>query len=467
MSIERRDLLKVVASSAAAAGLLTGRQAQAAAREIKRDVVIVGGGSAGTYAALRLRDMGKSVAIVETSDRLGGHAETYYDSSSGLPIDIGVIIFPDNALVRNYFGRFSQPLIAPSFGGGVDQFVDFRSGNSVDAYQPTPAEVGGALYQYSQILATRYPFLSQSGFQLPASGPILAELTAPFGDFVQSNGLQALVPTFSQFVQGFGPLLQATTLYVLKNMGVSVVAGILQGAFVLAPSGTSALYAAATAELDGDVFFGARIDCVSRNARSKVEVQLATPSGPVRIKAKRLLFTAPPLLSNLAGFDLDLKEFAVLSSFSSHAYWTGVVKLEGVGAGVSLVNKTANTPFNLPTQPGIYAVGPSAVPGLFNVKYGATLTLPNQLVKRAIVADIERVRLPGGGSPRFQGFATFKSHTPYSVVTSANRIRAGFYKSVEELQGRNDTFYAGAAFETHSSAAIWAFLEARLPTLFA
>jgi NAD(P)-binding Rossmann-like domain len=465
MSLRRRELLTGIAATAA--GSLLEREANASPGVIKRDVVIVGGGSAGTYAALRLRDMGKSVAIVEPSGRLGGHAETYYDPSTGLPIDIGVIVFPDNELVRNYFNRFSQPLMSANFAGGVEQAVDFRTGSPVEAYTPAPADLGAALGQYAYLLATRYAFLEQPGFQLPTHGPILDELVAPFGQFVQSNGLQALVPLFAQYEQGFGPLLDATTLYVLKNLGQSVVGGIANGSFVLAPYGTSALYGAATAELAEDVLFGASVDSVRREGRSKITVRARTASGSYQIRAKRLLFTAPPLLQNFTGFDLDCKELPVILRFQAHAYWTGVLAIDGLPPGVSLVNRAADALYNLGPVPGVYSVGPSAVPGLYNVKYGSTSVLSDAAVKDQIVADLGRVVLPGGGRPVVNGFAIFKSHSPYSLVASPQAIRRGFYRDLQALQGHNDTYYAGAALETHSSAAIWAFLEAQLPTMFA
>lgn len=58
-----------------------------------RDVVVIGGGSSGTYTAVRLGDYNKTVAIVEKKDFLGGHAETYVDPNTGYTIDIGVIVF--------------------------------------------------------------------------------------------------------------------------------------------------------------------------------------------------------------------------------------------------------------------------------------------------------------------------------------------------------------------------------------
>lgn len=37
---------------------------------VNRDVVIVGGGASGAHAAVKLRDMGKTIVLVEKRDRL-------------------------------------------------------------------------------------------------------------------------------------------------------------------------------------------------------------------------------------------------------------------------------------------------------------------------------------------------------------------------------------------------------------
>jgi hypothetical protein len=462
MKLGRREALGALGSLGLATGLGT-REAAAKGGTIERDVCIVGGGAAGTYAALGLRDRGKSVVIVERSDRLGGHCETHHDPATGAAIDIGVIIFPDNALVRGLFGRFGVPLVTAALGGAEDRFVDFRTGRGVAAYAPSEIELGTALATYLQILATRFPFLEQNGFQLPESGPILDELSMPFGQWAALYGLEALLPMFFLFEQGFGPLLEATTLYVLKNMGSSVVSSMLAGSFVLAPFGAGALYEAAAVELGSDVLLSSQVCEVERD--SSVCARVRSPEGELTIRASQLLFTAPPLLANLAGFDLDAAEFESFSRFESHHYWTAVVQIEGMPPGVSLVNAAPETPFNLAPLPGIYSIGPTAAPGLFDVKYGSVGYLPDRSVKRRIEADIERVAVDGISGLGFKGFATFKSHSPYSLVVSPRQIRRGFYDSLQSLQGHRQTYYAGAAFQTHSSAAVWAHLEELLPMM--
>jgi hypothetical protein len=129
------------------------------------------------------------------------------------------------------------------------------------------------------------------------------------------------------------------------------------------------------------------------------------------------------------------------------------------------VNAAPDTAFNLGPLPGIYSIGPSAAPGLFDVKYGSDRYLPDRLVKRRIQRDIERVATDSVSGLGFEGFAIFKNHSPYSVVAKPQQIGDGFYASLQALQGYRDTYYAGAAFQTHSSAAIWAHLEELLPAI--
>lgn len=58
---------------------------------INRDVCIIGGGSSGTYTAVRLTDLGQSVVVVEKEDVLGGHTNTFVDPINNATVDYGEI----------------------------------------------------------------------------------------------------------------------------------------------------------------------------------------------------------------------------------------------------------------------------------------------------------------------------------------------------------------------------------------
>ena len=83
---------------------------------IFRDVCVVGGGSSGTYAAVRLTDMGKTVIVIEQKDRLGGHTETYTDPINGFMYDIGVLVVSrDDVLDFQAFSLSAPTIIDPVF----------------------------------------------------------------------------------------------------------------------------------------------------------------------------------------------------------------------------------------------------------------------------------------------------------------------------------------------------------------
>ena len=163
----RRNVLTGIASTAAA-GTLASREASAHDRTtIRRDLVVIGGGGAGTYAALRARDLGHSVVVIEKSGRVGGHCQTFHDPKTGTPIDIGVYLLPRQQL--------GAQLLRPVRGPTRDcaphrrrQLVRrFRTGLPVDAYQPSGTELGGRCSNICKILTTRFGFLELNGFQLP------------------------------------------------------------------------------------------------------------------------------------------------------------------------------------------------------------------------------------------------------------------------------------------------------------
>jgi hypothetical protein len=429
---------------------------------IHRDVCVIGGGSSGTYAAIRLRDLGRSVALVELAGRLGGHTETFHDPATGGTTDIGVIVFHDLPLVREYLARFDVPLVTfGGFGGGPTRYVDFRTGREVAGYLPPQPT---ALPAYLELLQ-RYPYL-EDGFDLP--DPVPAELLIPFGEFVRRHALDSIVPTVFNFGQGLGDLLRQPTVYVLKNFGIGVVQNVFAGSFLTTARGDNAeLYERATADLGADALLDTRVLAVDRSGSSGVRVLVRTPHGRRLIVAKRLVVTFPPLPGGLAGFDLDTVERSLFGQFRPGFYYTGVLRLSGVPADLRVQNTGADTEYHLPPLPGLYAVYPAGIPGLHQIKYGSTVPLSDEQVRRNVAADIRRLAAAGTLPARLERVEKFKSHSPFELTVPASRIKAGFYRDLAGLQGRHHTFYTGAAFHTHDSSLLWQFTERLLPAIAA
>ena len=417
-----------------------------------------------TFTAVNVKDAGRSVVVLERKQRLGGHTETYTDPATGIPTDIGVVVFHNLPVVTDFFARLGTPIISlppGSFDSNNVNF-DFRTGQIQNFTEPTPAETGAALQAYfgylQQLKATYFDL--DSSFDLP--NPVPVDLTMKFSDFVAKYGFGPIVRSAFQFGQGTGDILNMPAAYLLKVFSSQVVSSIfgINGGFMLCPTGNSTLYENATALLGDDVVFGSDVLRVERDKHG-VTVHVDTPQGRYIVKAKKLVVTAPPTLDNLCGFDLDRTEESTLRRFRPNFYYTGLLKLEGVPAGLSVTNSNAHSAFNLPQLPGLYGINPTRVPGIWNVKFGSTVPLSDFDVKATIVSQIRRLSDPTyfPTRPRVLDIVTFSAHTPFELHVRGDEIAQGFYGALNDLQGRNRTYYNGAAFQTHDSSLIWRYTK--------
>jgi hypothetical protein len=210
---------------------------------IRRDVCVIGGGSGGTYAATRLRQLGQSIIVVEKEPIMGGHTNTYTVPGSGLTIDYGVVVFHNISIVRDYFAHYKIALGPAGFAAPNSSFnVDFRTGKIVqDFVSPDPS---AALQVWIEQLS-KYPYLV-AGINLP--DPVPADLLLPFKDFVQKYDLADMVQLISVLGQGYADLIDQPTLYSMKLLGLDLVRTIETGYVASAAHDNHAIYDAATAE---------------------------------------------------------------------------------------------------------------------------------------------------------------------------------------------------------------------------
>ena len=437
--------------------------AYASSSIIHRDVVVIGGGASGTYGAISLKDKGKSVVIVEAQDRLGGHTQTYTDPTTNTTVDYGVLVYNNIDIAKNFFARFNVPvsvtpeIVAP---GARTIYADYRTGEAVAGY--TPPNISTALAAYGA-QAAKYAYLEE-GFNLP--DPVPADLLLSFNDFVQKYSLQDFVDFAINFAQGTGDILSKPVIYLIKYIGVGVLQDLQSGFLVTTRHDNSQLYEDAQTELGQDVLLNSRVMATDRSGDvAKVLVQ--TPGGVKLIIAKKILLTIPPLLNNLAGFDLSKDEKDAFSQFLSNGYWTGLLRNTNIPDDTTVQNTGANTQYNQPVFPNLYACMPTIVSGLHDIKYGGPSTLSDDQVKANIVEDINRLKTAGTLNTTTPEFAVFSSHTPFELTVPSDAIKAGFYKQLYALQGQENTYFTGAAFHVHDSAALWRFTEGLMPNLTA
>lgn len=150
---------------------------------LERDVCTIGGGSSGTCSAIRLQEMGKTVALVEKEDRLGGNVHTYIDPTSNKTFDYGVIIFDNSSIVTDYFSHLIIALLpAINLGGGVSVLADFVNSSVAPVTLLAQSNLTAALMVYNEQLA-KYPYLV-NGFNLPDEVP--GDLLFTWGHFIKN-----------------------------------------------------------------------------------------------------------------------------------------------------------------------------------------------------------------------------------------------------------------------------------------
>jgi len=427
------------------------------------DVCVIGGGAAGTYAAIKVRDMGKSVVVVEKQYRLGGHTKTYIDPVSKQPIELGVQEYDNTTLVKDWFARFDISTYSFNFTipGVTLELVDFQTGQIANH---APTLMPAAIKEYEKQL-NKYPSPDYSLDN--GSFPVPPDLLLPFGQFINKYGLQGAMPLFGLYGQGWGNSVTLPTLYAIKYFTHESLQAQTQGS--LATKDNSRLYEKAQTELGANALLSSTVLHMDRSAADFANITVQTPSGRKLICARKIISTIPPVLENLRGFDLNETEIHIFDKFQYHSWYVGLLKNSGIPENLTLFNYAMNNTekFNLAVLPAAYDIYATRVPGLHYFTFGlndSETHFIQQQVETNIKASIARMQAKGTLPKPLPGSAdlemlNFTGHTPYEVYVSSEEIGKGFYNRLFSLQGQRHTYWTGAAFVTHNSAAIWNYTD--------
>jgi len=431
---------------------------------IERDVAIVGGGATGTYAAVRLReDLNQTVIVVEQQNHLGGHVNTYIDTARGIPIDYGVEVYDSLPAAIAFFQRFKIAMIPEGSVPFAQYSVDLNTGVNVTATAPSYIQ---ALETYAGIVQ-KYAYLAVGYGEIPY--PVPVELTEPFGQFIQTYGLQALVPIIWTFAFGVGDLTATTTLDILQLFGPVQLNDLISGTFLVPEThDNSVLYQEAAALLGSDVLYNSVVIDSDRRNGGPVTLVVETPTGCKLIKAKKLLVTIPTTLSNMGPFGLDWQETAVFSQWRTQNSYVAVISNTGLPDDIDVTNVDITQLYGLPKAPFVHEYSFSGDPGHFTVTVLGDDTLSADSAKNLILEGLANMHKAGTinvtAHPEFDAFAP---HVPLQLHVTAESIKNGFYKQLYALQGHRNTFYTGAGWAGDYSSVLWQFTEGILPAIVA
>ncbi|EGP89663.1 unnamed protein product [Zymoseptoria tritici ST99CH_1A5] len=426
---------------------------------ITRDVAIIGGGSAGTYTATRLRQMGFSVALIEKEKELGGHADTYRSPKNQSQfVDYGAQIFTNETVVHDYFGHYNIPLVtiqaAASFGS-ID-YTDFRDGSALNA-SILSTDLVGAFTRYVQIL-NQYAYIVGE-WNLP--NPVPEDLLLPWGEFVLKHNLTGMATTAYQFNQGQGNILARLAFYVIRQLSLSQIQGIASG-FNVNPLGMQTLYDRAQAELGSSAFVNATVTDVTRSDDG-VQVCFDSTEGHITVNAKKLVIAIPPKRSNLDFLDLSDDESLLFGQLNNTYYWNALVSNTNLTDNALYFNLNPDAPQNIPAMPALYQTGPTAVDDVRAAYYGSVEYMTDEAVQADIIATIQRIQAGRGiqtSSPPV--ILQINNHSPSTLSVTPQAIRDGFYDKLKKLQGQHNTFFTGAMWANDASGEIWDFTEKKI-----
>ncbi|KAK3303880.1 FAD dependent oxidoreductase family protein [Chaetomium strumarium] len=438
-----------------------------ASNVLERDIAIIGGGASGVYAALRLREMNHSFAIVEERDHFGGHVSTYTVPGTETHIDYGAQGFGgDEDSIRRFFGYYDIPLVRVKLaevGFGKTRYVDFKTSTELPDFRPD---------QNISVLARevyKYPELSLNT-ALPS--PLPEDLALTFRDFVTKYGIESSVFSIYFQTEGLGDLLSKPTLYVFKYLNPAYLDGQLPtspGFFVTERAFNQEVYLRAQADFGASALVSSRVVAAQRND-SRVVLVVKTPTRTQTIVARKLLVTMPPTLANMRPLDLDAREHGLFSRFEAQGWYVGLVNATGFVAGHEFINAAAaHSQFHLPQLPALYQISPTRVEGIHLVRYGSPSYMTESDVRADIVRTVDRVRravVPNAASLPSVELLAFSSHWPFSLRVSASDMAGGFYTRLDALQGHRSTWYTGATFSSTTASHVWNFTERLLPRVF-
>ncbi|KAK7991381.1 hypothetical protein PG996_013568 [Apiospora saccharicola] len=427
---------------------------------IERDFAIIGGGAAGTYAAVSLADQKKTFAMVEIADRLGGNTATYQDPATGASVDFGVQLHLDDPIVHDFFTRLNSPLGPFSLEVfGKPQYYDFAKKVAISNYTrgtPGPDYVAEV---------NKYPFVDDLN-KLP--NPVPADLLLTWPEYAKKNKLSTASTEAGLYWPATpGDPLKTTALAIFNDGNHIELAEFSGKAVKNANSDNSLIYRNALAELKEHIFLKSSIIAAQRSTDRKGGVQLVanTPTGKKLIKAKQLLVAMPPVLDNMKYFGLDQQEQPVISKLSGKHYYGGVVNNTGLADGIAYTNAAQDRPFHVPGLPEVVEIAPSSHPGYQFYWYNSEEPKSRAEVESAAKSTIQWLQTQDKGNKKSEPqFLDFKDYSPFHLTPPTKDIADGWYGKMKGLQGHRNTWYISALFVVGSTQ-IWNNTHNMLPDI--
>ncbi|PVI02555.1 hypothetical protein DM02DRAFT_670413 [Periconia macrospinosa] len=447
------------------------------AQIIERDVVIIGGGASGTYAAVRLReDLNTSIVVIEPKNRLGGHVDTYKVPETNTTLEYGVQSYMQYGPSVGFFERFGVQLGSFSTRQLKVINVDVETGKALNYTAPSAVATFDALKKWQQFVE-KYNDLVEPGYwNFPEPGQIPQEFLLPFADFVKQNGIEAAVPRIAVISGvGVGSLSNIPTMHVVQAFGAPVTKAAVEAGFVQPLVSNSLLYQRAYNLLKDDVFLSSTIRETERGSSGiRLVIQSSTKEVETLIKAKQVLWTPFPSQDNLRAFDQDTTERQVFESWEPSWSYVGVAKIPCIPENSSITYLPQDVvPSNhiairdYPYSLSLGTTGPSGQ-DLFRVMLSANFSMTYAEAKAKVHASVQKLISAGTlnhTGPCKVDIKALSSHNGVSWPQEVEILESGFVQKLFSLQGRRHTWWTGRSWCGEYSSNVWTFTDTVLERL--
>ncbi len=404
-------------------------------KNLEERIAIIGAGASGLTAALALKKRGfKNVVVFESEKNVGG--KSYSVEYKGTHFDLGSMMFSrqdDTARLADHYQVPYQSFDTKDFYFSNQRYLN-------------PIAFARQWYSLADIFWSLYGLhdaVRVHGLEKPGYGELDSDLLQPFQSYLQAHRLEAAGKAFQPAVTGlgYGYYESMPAVYCLKiissMMNTSLLKSLLMngGQVCFFPGGWQSLWERVAQDLD--VRTGVSIDSIERFPRS-VHV---TVNGSMEV-FDTLLVTTP--LNHADTFlDVSDQERRLFNKIRSHRMITTLV--EG-----SIPLKTAFFADHVIPERLGHVIGANCFFPETNCSVlfqTVPETMSQDEINRMIVEDL-----------RDMGCEVKKiiaqKDWEYFYFVSAEDLRAGFYASMQALQGKRNTYYVSSIlnFETVAHA---------------
>jgi len=296
------------------------------------NVIVIGAGPAGLFAARRLAQKGMHVTVLEKESHVGGKCYTYSD--------------PVNPEVKTEWGA---ALIAPNYGVVLDaaqeKKIEFEETLATDSSSVNFLAKFNSMSWLDKISFTASFVVELVRFTYDVScyqyardhlQPLPEDYDLPFSSFAIKHGLENINLLLKSFVTGFGyGLMEECPAYcVMEYMGLAtlpaVIASPLRSGLVGIKNGMQTLMEKVAEDLD--VVTSASISTIQRDSNGVMVTYQQQDKSSITTKADALILAISPVQWPKLGMELSETEQQCVNAVNYYHYPVAICEVDNTTA---------------------------------------------------------------------------------------------------------------------------------------